>query len=189
MIKHLRGTILEKQLGTVVIAAHDVGYAVYVPEHVLTALPEIGDTVSLWTHLSVRENAMDLYGFIERSDLDAFELLLNVSGIGPKGALAILSLDTTDKLLSAISAGDTSYLTSVSGIGPKSAKKIVIELQDKLKEYGLGEHSSEDADVLDALRALGYTLKESREALKYIPKEVTDTHERVKEALKTLGTR
>lgn len=186
MIKHLTGTLLETIAGEVVIDVEGVGYAVLVSEQTRAEVAK-QKTVSLWTYLSVRENALELYGFLQKEELEAFMLLIDVPGIGPKGAIAILSLDTVEKLMAAISAGDTSYLTAVSGVGPKSARKIVIELQDKLQDGLADAHTPQDVEVLDALRSLGYTQKESRDALKKVPEDITDPSERIKKALTLLS--
>ncbi|MEK7120459.1 MAG: Holliday junction branch migration protein RuvA, partial [Patescibacteria group bacterium] len=144
---------------------------------------------SLWTHLAVRENALDLYGFLNKQDLDFFSLLITISGIGPKSALGILSVASVGVLRKAISSEDTSYLVKVSGIGKKSADKIVLELKDKLgKEYESdGTTLKEESDVVETLKTLGYKSYEIREALKKMPKDASGTSQRVKEALKILG--
>ena len=173
--------------GFVVLNVAGVGYKVYVPIETAGGA-SVGDEISLWTHLVVRETALDLYGFEDRESVDFFELLIGVSGIGPKGALGILSIAPVSSLKDAISAGETSYLTKVSGIGKKNAEKIVLELRDKV---GLATSSGEElragSDAIEALMALGYTQKESREALKIVPDEATNTSDKVTAALKVLG--
>ena len=144
----------------------------------------------MWTHLAVRENALDLYGFIERSELEFFEMLITISGIGPKSALGILSVAPVDTLRRAISSGDTSYLTKVSGIGRKNAEKIVVELRDKLGaiDANAGGTLREEVDALSALEALGYSAREAREALKAVGNNAISTQEKLKAALKSLGS-
>ncbi|MDZ4284431.1 MAG: Holliday junction branch migration protein RuvA, partial [Patescibacteria group bacterium] len=145
--------------------------------------------VSLWTHLVVRDDALELFGFRERDELSLFERLISVSGIGPKSALAILDLAPVETLRSAIARGDTSYLTKVSGIGKKTAQKIVLELRDSLASAREADSAGEDyGDVIDALTTLGYSAREAREALKKMPPSTADTSERIKAALKTLGS-
>ena len=157
-----------------------------------------GTEITIWTHLAVRENSQDLYGFISKKDRDFFELLITVSGIGPKTALNILSLVASETLIGAIRDGSTSHLVKVSGIGKKTAEKIVLELKDKMIGYGGGENEytaagmSSDADAIEALKALGYGADEAREAMKKIlvdkdGKKLTDTGAKVKAALKVLG--
>lgn len=174
---------------SVVIDVAGVGYLVYVSTEGLARLHE-GNPVALWTHLAVREDALDLYGFLDKSEKDFFELLLSVSGIGPRSALAILSLASPEILRKAILSNNTEYLTSVSGIGRKSAEKIIVELKDKLGK--LAEHEagslSGTSDIVDALKALGYSAKEAREAVQKLPNDISDPAEQIKEALKILGS-
>jgi Holliday junction DNA helicase RuvA len=123
--------------------------------------------------------------------MNFFELLLDVSGIGPKGALGILSIASIDSLQRAIATGDIGYLTKVSGIGRKTAEKIVIELRDKLKGYAGVEGTAgglrEESDMIEALKSLGYSQNEARDALKQIPSSITDMNGKIKEALKILS--
>lgn len=151
--------------------------------------PGRDEVFSLWTHLHVREDALELYGFTEYAELEFFEMLIQISGIGPKSGLGILGVAPLDTLKKAISSGETSYLTKVSGIGRKTAEKIVLELRDKMGEMteGAGTIFKEDQDVLGALQSLGYSKYESREALKQVPETIKGTSNRIKEALKILG--
>jgi Holliday junction DNA helicase RuvA len=134
----------------------------------------------------VREDALDLYGFLDREELEFFEMLINVSGIGPKGALSILGITSIETLRKAISIGDTSYLTKISGIGRKTAEKIVIELRDKIGTELEGSSLQVELDALEALKSLGYSAIEAREALKKVNSD-TDTNTKIREALKILG--
>ena len=134
----------------------------------------------------MREDALDLYGFLNYEELEFFEMLIGVSGIGPKGALAILSIASTETLRKAIGTGDTSYLTKISGIGKKTAEKIVIELRDKMGEQEKGSSMQEELDAMEALKSLGYSQNEIREALKKVPPDL-NTNEKIREALKILG--
>lgn len=189
MIAHLAGTVLAVGDSFIVIDVRGVGYKVHTTDDTLSQLSKQTGEVSLWTHLAVRENSLDLFGFTDKTEVSFFEMLLSVSGIGPRSALAILALERVETLVSAIAKGDASYLTRVSGIGKKSAEKIVIELRDKLIKHGGGNEDlhSEDADAIEALHSLGYSTKESREALKTLPKEIAGTEQRLTEALKILG--
>lgn len=189
MIDRLRGVITDNTLGSVVIDVNGVGYRVSItPETAATLSRADASAVTILTYLAIRENAHDLYGFLRIEDRDFFKLLLDVPGIGPKSALAILSLAPSETLARAISSGDTSYLTKVSGIGAKSAKKIIAELQDKIVPTGTGEpHHHTESEVIDVLASLGYSAAEAREALKHVSDEYTDTESRVKGALKALG--
>lgn len=190
MIAHLKGTVLAKSGASVVVDVHNVGYEVRVPLDTLEALRE-ADAIELWTHVVGRENTFELYGFREKEALDFFLLLIGVSGVGPKSALAIIGINDVPTLTGAIGANDLSYLTNISGIGKKSAEKIMIELRDKLPEThaGAAEIFHEETDALEALRALGYSLKEAREALARVPKNTEGAQSRLKSALKILGAK
>lgn len=191
MIGRLRGSFAgERHDGTVLIDVNGVGYVVRATQTALTEARKVPQTTVLLIHTIVREDALDLYGFIDENELSFFRLLLDVSGVGPKTALGILNLAGLETLQSAIAAGDATYLTRVSGVGKKSAERIVVELKDRLAKEGFGEgHGGrkEDGDVLEALTGLGYSLEEARAALKCIPVEVTDLQGRVREALRTLS--
>lgn len=181
MIAELRGNVTAIEKDSIVIDVSGVGYLV----HTILIDKKAGDEVHLYTHLAVRENSMDIYGFTNKEELSFFELLIGISGIGPRSALAILNLTDVRTLKAATSSGDISYLTKVSGIGKKNAQKIVMELRDKIgvvDEYNLREES----DALEALGSLGYTQKEARDALKEVP-ENQRGDDWLKNALKLLG--
>ncbi|MEK7576195.1 MAG: Holliday junction branch migration protein RuvA, partial [Patescibacteria group bacterium] len=145
-----------------------------------------GSKVNLYTHLYVRENAMELYGFCSMAELEFFEMLICISGIGPKSAVGVLSVAPIDSLKRAIASGESSYLTKVSGIGRRIAEKIILELRDKLGGVDGVVLGSDDTDALDALIALGYNAREAREALhKVSPEKSID--EKIKTALKSLS--
>ncbi len=197
MISIIRGQILEIADRSIVIDVNGVGYKVSMSEDSLHSL-KIGADITVWTHLAVRENSQDLYGFISKKERDFFELLITVSGIGPKTALNILSLVSSETLAGAIREGSTAHLVKVSGIGRKTAEKIVLELRDKMLGYGGDEKTamgmSSDADAIEALKALGYGADEAREAIKKVMaetskdgKKLTDTGAKVKAALKVLA--
>jgi len=190
MIGKISGKVVHKDLNFIILDASGVGYKIFVPPDTLAkVIASKEGRVSLWTHLAVRENALDLYGFSDKKELDFFEMLIGISGIGPKSALAILGIASVDIIRSAVSSGDTTYLTKVSGIGRKNAEKIVLELKDKLsKDDGFDSlNLGEESDVVETLKTLGYKPNEIREALKNVPKETAGTSQRVKEALKILG--
>jgi len=186
MIIQLRGTVVSKDPEYIILDVSGIGYKVYVTPETLANTPE-NKEVTLWTHLAVRETALDIYGFLTREYLLFFELLIGISGVGPRSALAILGLADVATLTSAITEGDISYLTKVSGIGAKSAKKIVLELSDKVGSIAPNPSLKEDAEAVDALSAMGYTLTEAREALKAVPRDVIGASERLKHALKVLA--
>ena len=193
MISTLRGQITETGSRYAVIDVNNVGYKVFLTEDSIHSL-KIGSDTSFFIHHVIREDASDLYGFTSRKDRDFFELLISISGIGPKSALNIMSLVSSDTLVGAIRSGSTSHLVKVSGIGRKTAEKIVLELKDKLApfahDHGTSEFSadvSSDMDAIEALKALGFNQDESREALKKIDKSITATGAKVKAALKVLS--
>jgi len=190
MIALLEGKIEFKGEKFILIVVNGVGYKVFVGLETLRKIPEKGGQVKLWTHQYVREDAVELYGFLNFAELEFFETLINVPGIGPKGGLGILGIAPLDILKKAIAAGDTSYLTRVSGIGRKTAEKIVLELKDKLAGKGVtieAPELTEEADALEALMQLGYSQREAREALANVPQEVKSVERRIREALKRLG--
>jgi holliday junction DNA helicase RuvA len=129
---------------------------------------------------------LDLYGFLEMEELGFFEMLIGVSGIGPRSALAILGIASIETLRKAISTGDTAYLTKISGIGRKTAEKIVIELRDKMGADISTTSLQGELDALEALKSLGYSQNEARDALKKVPAEA-NINIKIKEALKILG--
>lgn len=186
MISRLTGVVLEKEGRSLILDVHGVGYKVAATEETLRAL-KAGVSATLFTHHAVREDSEELFGFTQKSGLSLFELLLGVPGIGPKTALNILNVVPADTLRRSISSGETAYLTKISGIGKKTAEKIILELKEKLTAGDEGPALKEEVDALEALKTLGYSHPEAREALKDIPREVTGTSERVKQALKALG--
>ncbi|MFA5736647.1 MAG: Holliday junction branch migration protein RuvA [Candidatus Paceibacterota bacterium] len=188
MIGQLKGDISYKDERFVILNVGGVGYKIFLTPETTQNLSE-GKTASFWTHLVVREEVLDLYGFLTKTELDFFGLLIGISGVGPKSALSILSLAPPETLKKAVSAGDSSYLTQVSGIGRKIAEKIILELKDKIIAL-VGENPQDDltqeTEALQALEMLGYSPREAREALRQIPTEITSTEDKVKSALKNL---
>ncbi len=189
MIGHLTGNVTAVRTGYAIVTAAGVGYKVFATRELLLTLKQDSE-ISVWTHLAVRESILDLYGFSNEEELRLFELLLTVSGIGPKSALAILDIASVETLRSAISASNASYLTKVSGIGKKTAEKIVLELRDKVGAGvdGSGATLHGDEEALEAMRALGYSQGEARDALRKVPQEIERSNERLREALRILGS-
>ncbi len=182
--------------GAVIVEVGGVGYIARVPLFALTLLrPQANQNISLFIHTRVAEDALDLYGFPTEDELLFFKQLMSVSGIGPKTALSILNVSDVATLRRSIAAGDAAALTKVFGIGKKSAERLVVELRDKLalEQTARGESSQgggDDAEVVEALAALGYTLGEARGALKQIGSSAAlGVNERISAALKALGTR
>lgn len=184
MIGYLRGNIIHQDIKSIILDVSGVGYKVFTNS---TSLDNKKDTPSeFWTYMAVRENALDLYGFTTKEELRFFELLITVSGIGPKSAMGILSVASISNLKNAIVSGDTSHLVKVSGVGKKNAEKIVVELKDKLTMTGEEVSQSGDVDVIEALKALGYGEREAREALKKVEGQ-DSTSEKIKKVLKLLS--
>ena len=185
MISYLKGKIIKEDQKSVILDVSGVGYKIHTNMTSLSV--KKNQDVEFWTYLAVRENALDLYGFANKEELSFFELLITVSGIGPKSAMGILTLASLSNLQHAISRGDVGHLTKVSGIGKKNAEKIVMELKDKVETVldGLGQYDSGDIDALEALKSLGYGEREAREALKKAEGETTE--KKVRSALKNLN--
>jgi len=192
MIAKIEGQISYVGDRFLIVDVSGVGYKLFVTNEAIS-LSKVEESIKLWVHTAVRENSIDLYGFLDIEELSFFELLLDVSGIGPKSALSTLSVAPVSTLRKAIASGDTTYLNKVSGIGRKTAEKIIIELKDKLKEYegdiATSQVMQEERDILEALRTLGYSQDEAREAIKRIPADMTEMNNRLKEALKIIGRR
>ncbi len=187
MISHIRGTVLHLDLKYIVIETSGIGYKVSVtPETVTNLTHHNGKEVTLWTYLVIRDDAHTLYGFGSREELDLFEILISVSGIGPKTALGILSTAPHAHIIEAIGSGDPVYLSKSTGIGKKNAEKIILELRDKIGEGSIGLGASA-GDALEALTALGWSDRDAREALQATDRNAS-VPERVTQALKRLGT-
>lgn len=184
MIGSLRGTVIGTIRADLLVEVGGVGYRVSVTADTLTAVIE-GQEVLLYTHEAVRETADDLYGFLEKGDLQWFELLLSVSGIGPKSALAILNAVDRRTLEQAITRNDAKGLSGAFGIGKKTAEKLVLELREKVGAVESTDSDvGSDGDVVDALVGLGYSVKEAREAVRSLPRTLSTTEERIREAIK-----
>ena len=189
MIGYLSGKAYDSIDGSLILDVRDVGYQILVTESTLGwALAQ--QQVSLWIHTLVRETNLDLYGFETQNELYFFKKLIEVSGIGPKSGLGIIGLASTDTLYQAIVGENIAFLTTVPGIGKKTAERMCIELRDKLKDYG-GEtdiHTDPgDADVVDALVALGYSSAQAHNALGRVDKGVTEMNEKIIEALNIIN--
>jgi Holliday junction DNA helicase RuvA len=190
MIGYIEGEIVERQINKILIKTGGLGFIVYTTPENSTKLSN-SKTAKMWTHMVIREDAFELYGFQDVKELNFFKSLINISGIGPKTALGVISASSIDYLKSAIARGDISYLTKISGIGKKIAEKIIFELKEKLSlEIGQQNKSEgDDVDVLEALLSLGYKEKEAREALQKLPKDTQNESEKIKIALKILGSK
>ena len=213
MIAYIKGELAATDVDTVVVEAGGLGYEIYVPVSVYEGLPAVGAQVRLHTYLHVREGGIQLFGFLDRDSLEVFKLLITVSGIGPKGALGVLSVISPNELRFAILADDAKTISRAPGIGAKTARKLILELKDKLhpedvfgRQLGSTESSaaaganiaSEEAGATDAmnrirreavaaLAALGYSATESLQAVRRVElQEDMDTEELLKRALKEM---
>ena len=187
MIGYLEGLVKYKGERHIIVNVAGVGYRVMANVETLAKL-SLGAEAKVWTHLHQREDAIELYGFLEQNELELFETLIGVSGVGPRTALSIINVAPVETLKRAISSGELSYFTKVSGIGRKTAEKIMIELRERFGKATVeGVELKEEQDVLEALESLGYSIRDAREVLRKVPDDVKGTSNRVKEALKMLG--
>ncbi|MBI2635104.1 MAG: Holliday junction branch migration protein RuvA [Parcubacteria group bacterium] len=190
MISYLEGKILEKDGKFFTVNVNGVGYKVFSHDGVLLKIPEAGHDVKIWAHLYVREDALDLYGFLDREELEFFETLISISGIGPKSALGILEVAPVMSLKQAIVSEDETFFTKVSGVGKKTAQRLILELKNKLSKTVAsvkGSDSEQMGEALEALVSLGYNQRDARRSLQEIPRDITGVEAKVKAALKLLG--
>ena len=202
MIALVEGTVVEKGPGEVILLAGGIGLKVLCSVNTLTAVPAVDHSCRLFTHFSVREDAMDLYGFITREERDIFRHLISVTGIGPKGALSVLGSLPISDLRLAILTGDVGMLSRAPGIGKKTAQRIALELKDKLTKDALdgglaledmpftdSEAPAQDAlgEALQALKALGYSPQEATAALKGSKGQAQTADELIRLALRNMA--
>ena len=190
MIGYLKGKVELLKRPFVIIDVNDVGYKVLVPETIYAKL-SLGDVVKIFTFTYVREDALDLFGFLEAEDLGLFESLLTVSGIGPKTALNIFSFGERKDIIEAIIKGDVSFFTSVPRLGTKNAQKIIIELKNKMGSGAdidlSGKDLLENAEVVQALKNFGFSVGEAQKAVREIKQVGLTTEEKIRLSLKNLG--
>lgn len=188
MIAKIKGAIEYIKDSYVVMDVNNIGYKVFATPYVLGKIAGRGEA-SFFIHTYVREDILALYGFLTLEELEMFELLISISGIGPKAAMGILTIADAKTIRTAILNDDPSVLTKVSGVGKKTAERVILELKNKIS--GLSDLEKNeimaDSDALEALTSMGYSVSESREALKLVPADIKDVGERVKLALKNLG--
>ncbi len=192
MISYLEGKILDQSEKFFVIDVGGIGYKVFSHAGILTKIPENGQNIKIWTHLHVREDAMDLYGFLNKEELEFFEILISISGVGPRSALGILEAAPVSNLKQAIVSEDETFFTKVSGIGKKTAQRLILELKSKLIKTVVlekGGSFQETGDAFEALASLGYRAGDVRRILNELPKEMKSVEDKVKAALKKLGRR
>lgn len=201
MYSYIRGVLAEVETDHIVLDVNGIGYNLYVPANCYDYLPGIGEECKIHTYLHVREDAMILYGFLTKDDLELFKQLITVSGIGPKGAIGILSALSADDLRFAILAGDSKAISKAPGIGAKTAQRVILELKDKMSLEDAFEKKLDNAkmpqvssnnrvknDAVLALNALGYSSSESLKAVSKV--EITpdmDVEDVLKQALKQMS--
>jgi Holliday junction DNA helicase RuvA len=194
LFHYIKGTYEESGKDFVVIDSGGIGYKIFTSPSTIGRMGSTGQVSKLYTYYHVREDIMALYGFLTREELDMFELLISVSGVGPKAGLAVLSVLSPAKLGLSIMGGDIKSLTTVPGIGSKTAHRIILELKDKIDKddiLGLDIDASEisgdtSKEAVNALMALGYSAVEASSAVRKISTEDKDTEKIIKEALKNL---
>jgi Holliday junction DNA helicase RuvA len=188
MIAKITGKIDFFRDNYVVVDVSGVGYKIFVTDFAMGKIAGKEEAI-LFTHTYAREDNLSLYGFLTIEELGMFELLISISGIGPKAALGILSIAEPKTIRTAVISGDASILTRVSGVGKKTAERVILELKNRITQLpGENDGSAKaDSEAIEALISLGYTNVQSREALKNVPEKIKDVSERVRAALKGLG--
>ena len=203
MFAYLEGTVAEKDLNTLVLDVSGVGWQITCSMNTLSAAPETGAVMKVYTHLNVREDAMELYGFASEQERTCFQLLTGVSGVGPKAALSILSATTPEGLATSIITGDVTALSRAQGVGKKTAQRIALELKGKVSDDELrailGDEAGTvsasavraaapdyEADAMAALQSLGYTPQEARKALDKCRGLTEDANELLRLALRSM---
>lgn len=191
MIALLKGNVELRFDPYLIVDVHGVGYKVLASRQVLSTVTSIGQTVKIFTYTHVREDILELYGFSDAEDLRLFEMLLSVSGIGPKTAIGVFSVGSRIDILKAIMAGDVHFFTSVPRLGKKNAQKLIIELKSKVgstDEFDVNAESAlESDDVIAALKGFGFSSNEAMEALRLIKQDGLTTSEKIRLALQHLG--
>ena len=203
MLSYIIGEVAEISADTVVIENNGIGFNIKTSAMTIDSLPPVGDMVRIYTYLHVREDAMQIFGFLPKDELEVFKLLLNVNGIGPKGALGILSAISTDDLRFAVLSDDVNLIKSCPGVGAKTAQKLIIELKDKLRledafEMAVNNNNKKNTvqdntvivmnEAVEALVSLGYSSKDAIAAVKKVENIQNKNSEQIlKEALKGLA--
>ena len=181
MIGYLKGEVAAIYDDRIVIEVGGIGYNVFMPGSSLDLIDGIGISVKVYTYLSVREDAMTLYGFLTKDDLDLYKMLISVNGIGPKGALALLSVMTAEELKFAILSGDAKQIGKAPGVGPKSAQRVIIDLKDKIDTATVFAPSANaSGETVEGKGALGKVREEAAEALVALGYSQTDSYKAVR---------
>lgn len=202
VISYVKGSLEERYEDSVVVEAGGIGYRIFVPTSVLENLPKTGETIKIYTYFNVREDAMSLFGFLSKQDLEMFRQLIGVNGVGPKSALGILSALSPDTLRLAVISGDAKAISKAPGVGSKTAQRIILDLKDKVKAEDILDGFTEPVsghtecsdvgavgkEAIEALTALGYSASEASGVVKKVTITESMTAEDVlKAALKHLA--
>ncbi len=197
MIGYLKGEVAGIYEDSIILEVGGVGYNIFMPASSLDLIDGLGITVKIYTYLLVREDALSLYGFLTRDDLELYKMLISVNGIGPKGGLALLSVMTSDELRFAILSGDAKQIGKAPGIGPKTAQRLIIDLKDKVSIADAFDMSTDGGsrhdeagglgsireEAVEALVSLGYSQSESYRAVRSVGNELEDVESVLKAAL------
>ena len=188
MIARIKGKIAFFRDNYVVADVNGVGYKIFLTDFSMGKIAGKED-IALYTHTYVREDTLSLYGFLTLDELEMFELLISISGIGPKAGIGILSIAEPRTIRTAVISGDSSILTRVSGVGKKTAERVILELKNRITELpGEDQGTAKvDSEAIEALITIGYTNAQAREALKNVSEDIKNVSERVRAALKNLG--
>ncbi len=186
MIAYLDGKIILKREKFVILDVNGVGYKVFLSQKTLYSIPQIGQSLKLFCFHNIRENVLDLYGFLDEKELEFFEILNDIRGIGPKAAIEIASIGPLERIKDKIIAQDGNIFEGIPGIGRKRAMAIMMELSGKIRDFAKPRKMTAD-DAEAALVNLGFSKQNAKEALNQVPPDVQDTEGRIKIALKILG--
>jgi len=199
MLHYLIGKLIQKKENHFILemgglplrgeATGRVGLRIFCSVNTLKKLPAVDGEVKVFTHMNIKEDAWDIYGFFDQNEIDFFTKLISVNGVGPKTALNILNVDTAERLMAAINEGRVDLLTKASGIGRKTSERVVVELKGKFAQInseGLTGLMESDSDIVDVLCNLGYTKEQARQAISKVDTKVKSIEDRIKSALKIL---
>lgn len=189
MISYLRGKVLFKGINYAVVDANGIGFKVFMAQKTLDFVRP-NQELEVYCYFALKQDGMELYGFLGRDELELFELLTSVSGVGPKAALKISSLGTVEEFQDAIDKNDHAFFRQIKGIGAKTIQKVILELSGKIEEFrnfskDAKTLNAQDRAILDTLKSLGFKQSDALDAIACIPKDITDIQERIRFALKT----
>lgn len=189
MIRHISGKLISKSVSSAIVETGGIGFLLYMSNGSLASLPSESRNVSLHAYLHVKEDALELYGFLTAEELAFFELLIGISGVGPRSALAVLDVGSLDSLKAAIAENRPDLMTRATGIGKKTAERIILELKNKIDSgggEGVVRRIDDDSDLLEALLGLGYRAEEARAAISKIDPDISDLEDRFKAVMAIL---